>query len=247
MGSRKTIYGNSFIGSNQMIKGKFEPLETTFFLSIIKNYDCFINIGANIGYYISLAQFYKVSEIHAFEPIESNFSLLELNSKKSNHNNTYLNFKAVSDKNGSSIIYGNSTGASFIEGWSGMDKNYFNTVETIRFDSYSMINNLNDQSKLTLMLIDVEGFEFHVLNGMETTLGKNNIDFIIEICFTEHWPEKNPFFFKTFKLLESHGYFSYCITDNGLLKLDEGNKADNTSIKKFHNFFFSKRDLTWFG
>ena len=69
----------------------FEPEERKFFVSKLDKVDCFINIGANVGFYVLLAAIKKKDiEIHAFEPMSLNMEKmrrnLELNSLEKRNN-----------------------------------------------------------------------------------------------------------------------------------------------------------------
>lgn len=53
--AKKSKFGFLFSGNKQMRIGKFEVLETKIISSLLSNYDVFIDIGANIGYYCCFA------------------------------------------------------------------------------------------------------------------------------------------------------------------------------------------------
>ena len=60
--------------------GEFEPEETEIFLSIIKDVDVLVNVGANVGYYCALALSHN-KYVYAFEPIQLNLNTLLKNMK----------------------------------------------------------------------------------------------------------------------------------------------------------------------
>lgn len=236
---RKTTHGFMFSGSENMINGTFEVDETNFIIAVSKNYDRFINIGANVGYYIALAQHLKFNDIIAFEPNPMNFSLLTQNSKLSNHTNTSLHNCAVGEFNSELRLYGDTTGASLVPGWSGTSTKNYTTVNVVSLDDYLSTRNLNGNN---LILLDIEGFEYQALKGMKKLLHSKKIDLIIEICYTEHWDEKNPYFEDIYKLLNELEYKCYSLHDNSrrLLSTFDEFQLYAELNNEAHNYFFSK-------
>ena len=235
-----TTYGFLFSGSRNMINGKFEKDESIFFMDIAKNYKGFINIGANVGYYVAMAQHIGFQKIYAFEPNVSNFEVLQSNARLSHHQYTVLEKVAVGDKETTLKLYGDTTGASLVPGWSGTSSKVFNEVKVITLDKYF------DENKLPpgpiLVLIDVEGFEFSVLKGMIGLLERNDLALIIEICYLEHWESINPYFEQTFVFLNNMGYNCYSVHSPKHNEISSYNQfldyaKTNTN---HHNYFFSK-------
>lgn len=118
----------------------------------------FIDVGACIGAIgIPASKYYK--EVHCFEPIPSNKSILDLNINANNCRNvTSYNFslgeeeKTVHFKDN----YGNSKKIFDDDGLKVLQK----TGDSFNFEDVGFIK------------IDVEGFEFEVLKGFEKTIKK---------------------------------------------------------------------------
>ena len=158
----------------------------------------FLNIGSHIGRYpIELAKNYGYT-CHCFEPSPVTFKTLKINTILSdvedkfhlynfclgNQDGTTL-FEYVSDNDASSKMatHANWSEEKFIE------------VPVKIYD------NLGLTIKPDLLIMDVEGFEYEVLQGMENLLRNlQNCDVIIEIM--PHTPTKN----ETMKLMESFGF-----------------------------------------
>ncbi|MDA7819333.1 FkbM family methyltransferase [bacterium] len=121
--SAKVLYkeklGFYFNGDSAMQEGCFEPNETNIFDNIIGNYDVFINIGANAGYYVCKALNKGITSI-AFEPNQLNVNILLRNIEANKFNTDFHLFPiALSNELGVLPMYGASTGASLIKGWAG--------------------------------------------------------------------------------------------------------------------------------
>ena len=106
-----------FIGNENIKNSTYEKEIRELFLKIIKKTDCFINVGANCGYYCCLALSAGVRTI-AFEPIYTNLRLLYKNIKINNFDNNIEVFPlALSNQKEYKEIYGLSETASLVKGW----------------------------------------------------------------------------------------------------------------------------------
>lgn len=143
-----------------MEKGEFEPQETAIVESLFEAFDVFVNIGANTGYYVCKALRRGVRVV-AFEPNQLNVNILLRNVEANKFEADFTLFPiALSDQNGVLPMYGESTGASLIDGWAGQNNRYL--VPTSKFDSTakSLVDNM-----CCLVLIDIEGAELNCLKG----------------------------------------------------------------------------------
>jgi hypothetical protein len=61
-----TSLGFKFIGNKSMMNSLFEPCETEIVKKIFPKVNLFINVGANIGYYVCLALYNKKKVILIF-------------------------------------------------------------------------------------------------------------------------------------------------------------------------------------
>jgi len=236
--------GFFFNGMSAMEDGKFEPDETNIFEKIISNYDVFVNIGANTGYYVCKALKKEICTI-AFEPNQLNVNILLRNIKANNFDADFQLFPiALSDELGVLPLYGASTGASLVEGWAGQMSNTLVPISS--FDSTALPLT---EGKKCFVMIDIEGAELGCLKGANSLLRSDtNNDFLIEICVNEHQPEGtiiNPKLFETFELIYSYGYVGYTIgTKLRKVELSEVKKILFTNIDTLgvHNFLFTKSD-----
>ncbi len=236
--------GFFFNATSDMEEGVFEPDETNIFDKIIANYDVFINIGANTGYYACKALKKGISTI-AFEPNQLNVNILLRNIEANNFDADFQLFPiALSDKLGVLPLYGASTGASLVKGWAGQVNNTLVPISS--FDSTALPLTEN---KKCFVLIDIEGAELGCLKGASSLLTSDtNNDFLIEICVNEHQPEGtiiNPELVETFELIYSYGYVGYAIgTKFRKVELSEVKRISltNDDTLGVHNFLFTKSD-----
>jgi len=241
---KETPWGFKFTGPTSMQIGEFEPEETEIFLSIIKDVDVLVNVGANVGYYCALALSHN-KYVYAFEPIQLNLNTLLKNMKINNWEDSIEVYPlALSNKKSGVIeIYGGGTGASLIQGWAGVKDESPSLVPISTLDNVISDKLINKKS---LILVDVEGSEKYMLEGAISTF-KNDPKpiWMIEINITEHWPkgvEINPNLLSTFQLFWDHGYVAKTANkENRLVTKIEIENIVNTGVDtlNFHNFLFS--------
>ena len=242
---KMTPMGFKFTGTSKMEEGIYEVDEVEIVKRHLKDVDIFINIGANSGYYCCIALAFGKETI-AFEPIDLNLRYLYRNIKANNWDDKIEIFPlALSNKTGLIEIYGAGTGASLIEGWAEISKNYSRLVPVSTLDSV-LCNRLAGQK--CFFLVDIEGSEKYMLEG-----AKAHLNFLpkpiwmVEISITEHQPQGtkiNPNLLSTFKIFWENGYEvwtadknSYHIKEEDILEIYE--KGDN--IFETHNFLFIEK------
>jgi hypothetical protein len=82
--ARKTFLGYKFRGAKEMRSGNYERYLLDFLMPLLDASTTFINIGANVGYFASVAKSKGVSRVIAIEPNHSNFKILVSNQKNRN-------------------------------------------------------------------------------------------------------------------------------------------------------------------
>ena len=150
----------------------YEKNETNYFKKVVNKGDIIIDVGANIGYYTLLFARLVGSDgkVYSFEPDPRNCKLLEKNVNENNYKNIILEKKAVSDKTEKCKFYlhedtvGNSIQESNAKLHSEIE------IESVALDDYFETKSLNPD----FIKIDIEGYEFNALKGMELFLKSNN-------------------------------------------------------------------------
>ena len=188
------------------------------------------DIGSNLGTYIkfvSISSKKKKINFHSFEPSKRSCEQQEKLSLHKEHS-LIVNNKAVNNKNKRMKFYERSVSSqsSLVESSkvladvSKVLETY--DVDTLTIDSYCKKNNI---TKIDLMKIDAEGFDFQVLESSEKLLKENKIKLIkIEI-----WAEDN-----------SLALISNYLNDFGYVLLGLTNSSYfNNRIKFFDAYFIS--------
>jgi FkbM family methyltransferase len=181
---------------------KREPMVTDFlqYSGILGKGDVVLDIGANIGYY-ALLESKLVGEtglVYAVEPVTSNFQLLKKNIQINNAENIQpFQFAIGAEKTEADIYISDKCN------WCNLNKDAIRDcigsqkVSVMTVDSF-----LEDKVTPKLIRMDVEGYEYEVLQGMTKTL-KEDVMLLVEV----HPPlikDLDAFF----EILEDNGYFA---------------------------------------
>lgn len=198
------------------IFGIYESKETEFVKKEIEKGYTVLDLGASIGYYTLL--FSRLvgnqGKVYSFELNPNRFHILEENVRMNGYTNVILENKAVSNKNGESIIY-------------------HHKAQTVTLDSYFQIQ---EDDNIDFIKIDVEGHEKHVFEGMKEILRKNpQVKILFEfhpqlLADYETKPQDllniiDKMNFQMFDILEDKP-----ITSNELLKMYPNKKNTSTNI-----------------
>ncbi|QGN54946.1 FkbM family methyltransferase [Novosphingobium sp. Gsoil 351] len=159
--------------------GQFEPRISRAFVNLLQPGDIAIDIGGNVGYHTLLAA--KLvgpsGRVLAFEPSQRNFAELCDNIALNGFDNVVPSRVAVSDVAGTVELYfggeneqGNSTLFPSEAGWSS---------EKVEAISFAQIADRCELERVTLIKIDVEGAEGHVIRGIVPYLSRLNPECVI--------------------------------------------------------------------
>lgn len=198
-----TPFGFHLAGSEFQASGAFEDEETRIFLGELERTDVCIDVGANIGLYSCLAAS-RHKRIVAVEPLVSNLGLLYRNLLQNGFQAEVFPV-GLGDQPEIKCLYGGGTGASFIENWANTPKSWNRIVPVTTLD---VVAGKRFSGQRLLIKIDVEGFEYRVLQGASATMAlKPSPVWLVEICLDEHFPGHiNPNFLQTFQMFWDAGY-----------------------------------------
>ncbi|MFA6599307.1 MAG: FkbM family methyltransferase, partial [Ignavibacteriaceae bacterium] len=145
-----------------------EPIESELLALLLNADDVFYDIGANIGWYATLAaQILKKGKVYAFEPVEIVANDFRINIEKNRYQNIILENIALADYEGDAIINFNldNWGLSSLQVSSPKTKQVNIKVRTL--DDYIKENKIK---KVSIIKCDIEGAELLFLNGAYETI-----------------------------------------------------------------------------
>ena len=218
-----------FVGPNNKIEtvllkndGKYDDYNFAVIENIVNPGDVCLDIGANIGVYsMVLAELSGSSQnIHSFEPVRHIRNKLIANAKLNGFKSLHINDFALGAEPGKIDMYQVKEGvfragtSTFVENenFQTLDKEHFDVipVDIKQLDHYV---SEQDLTQVDFLKIDVEGFEWNVLQGGQETLKKFKPAIIMEYDFERHNEDHTPDNYRIF--LEKNGYKSYEYTIGG--------------------------------
>lgn len=220
----------------QMYFGAFEPVTVEAMKKTLKSGDTFIDVGASIGYLscIGAGLVGKRGQVHSFEPAPKYFQRLRKMAITNPDYTIIVNNCALGEVRGTSKL--DITSRPNI-GWNTMVPNFMksetinNSIEVpvYRLDDYIKEKGLD---KISLIKIDVEGFEFPVLKGLQGYFQSpdHRPDMVVEIA-----PAAYPLLgFTLAQLLEYMERYHY----HAFSLINTNAKVDITRLEKTTNVLF---------
>jgi FkbM family methyltransferase len=171
-GNRMALSLNDIgISRELVLKGVHEKNSTNQFKKEVKEGMVLLEIGANIGYYTLIAAriIGGQGHIYAFEPSPQNFKSLVDNVTINGFDDIVeAHKKGLGDKTGKSKFFlsTKSNMSSFLRR---EDMGEIKQVQTIEVDTIT-VDDFLDGEKIDYIRMDVEGFEWEVVEGMGKTL-----------------------------------------------------------------------------
>ena len=181
----------------------------------LKPGDIVLDAGANVGYISAVAASYvgASGEVHAFEPLAECFARLERLRELNPGLQLFFNNVALGEVNGVlPIAYnpqGDSRNATLVPG---KQSEVTREVPVKRLDEYIRAK-ISSPERISLIKIDVEGFEYSVLRGLSEFFRKTSSRPLI-VCEVKPWELKRlgatPDDFEQY--MREFGYRAYRIT-----------------------------------
>lgn len=236
-----TPWGFTLAGHESMAAGTFEPEETELVRKLLQEVDVLVNVGANVGYYcchaLSLGK-----PVIAVEPIARNLHYLMTNIRNNGWSQQTEVFPvALGSRTDILQMWGGGTGASLIKGWASIRESYVTHVPVLSLDR--VLGNAI-KGKKALILVDIEGAEFMMLQGAAQALqNEPRPIWLMEVSTNEHQPvgtSMNPNFEKTFEVFFEFGYRAFTANAEAkkLEKYDVNDVVENRKQLTTHNFVF---------
>jgi FkbM family methyltransferase len=185
-GLKMRLYGDSEL-SRLIYCRSFEATERAFLNHFLRPGDVFVDVGANIGLFTLIAASCvgPRGKVVAFEPTEVTYSRLADNVRLNGFLNVDCVKSALSDRGGEMDLAQSTNG---FDAWNSFavptmgGTILHERVEVIEWDSYARAHNL--AGLVTMMKIDVEGWESRVLAGGKEVLSRPDAP-VLQVEFTD--------------------------------------------------------------
>jgi FkbM family methyltransferase len=201
------------------------------FLSLIPENTAVLDIGANIGIMtVHLARSIKNSTIYSFEPMPNNIVAFKRVVNYFKLTNVHLFEVALGNAEGHAEMVMPVISAVRMQGLSHVIHSSItenNSGERCKVP-LKMLDKMDDlmnaPQRISAIKIDVENFEYFVLDGAKKLLIKNK-----PVVYAELWENENRE--KCFNLFQQLSYNTFIITENEMVRFDQ-------SKHKTQNFIF---------
>ena len=192
----KVKKGDGIVGNYH--SGLHEASDSIFLMQLLKDGDFFLDIGANVGHYTLLSGVYSNCKVVAIEPIPATFERLVNNVKLNQWSYTpeLLNI-GLSNESGE-LVFTNQQFTTNKVSTSGQGIKV--KVKTL--------DELCEHKTPDFIKIDVEGYEWFVLNGGLKTLSNDTLKLIL-IELNESGKNFNIQDDQIVKLLKDNGFLPY--------------------------------------
>lgn len=153
-------------GTNGCWIGTYEKDRQIRLLEVLNKGDCFLDIGANVGFYTLLAARLvgENGSVHSFEPVPENQAYIQKHISLNRVKNISLHFFALSDGVSRTMKFSRSTNAS--SGHLDEDQMEGEYI-VVQVSSLDTLWEADSFARPAVLKIDVEGAEYDVLSGGE--------------------------------------------------------------------------------
>jgi FkbM family methyltransferase len=217
-GFRMKVDIGEWLGRHLYVTGEYEPATSRLIHSLLQPGGVFVDVGANAGYFslLAAARVGQHGKVIALEPLPLLRERLEMNMGLNQYSWYSVRSEAASDLAGEFDFFegpADHLGTSSLRHVKGSSAR--RTVRTERLDIL-----LQTESQVTLIKIDVEGAECHVLEGARQTLTRHRPDVVVELT-DEYLRSMGRSARDLVQYFEELGYSGFAIHDDRLAPLAE--------------------------
>jgi FkbM family methyltransferase len=174
-----------------MLTGSYDIILQEFLRKHLRAGDTVIDGGANVGFISAVAasNVGQSGEVHGFEPLTECYARLQVLASLNPQFHFFFNNAALGEKDGILPIFcpeGDARNATLI---SGKDYTDARQVPVKRLDDY-IAAHVRSPEKIRVIKLDVQGFEFLVLRGLEKFFTDTSFRPVIA-CDMKPWEMRN--------------------------------------------------------
>jgi FkbM family methyltransferase len=212
-GARMRLVPSEFIQSRILFFGVWEPNVTTLFQKIVGPGDVVIDVGANAGYYTLLTSqlIGKGGRVYAVEPSYPTREVLKKNLALNGCDNVTILPDAAWDSSsvGTLHLTNHDCGASSLRPLEDGAR-----VEEVRLVRLDDVIPAEDQERVRLIKVDIEGAEAHALRGLSAILGRNPRLQVIAEVNPKMLGDMGSSVADLFSFMEGFGFAAYAIPND---------------------------------
>lgn len=215
------LHIDDWVQENLFFLGEYEAAELKTAEFFLKEDSVFIDIGANVGLYtVHLSKIINnKGKIFCFEPFSANFNSLHENIMLNNLVHVQIQKLAIGAQEENIKLYCNPAHHNLgMISVIPMENSYTEEVKSVTLDGFLKLNCV---TRIDLIKIDIEGYEYQALCGMKETLTTFKPALLIEILDAGQKDINNV---NCENFLKALGYTKYFIGDDGSFSATQVNK-----------------------
>lgn len=228
---------SEWLGRHVFVSGDYEPATSSVMAALLKRGDSVVDVGANVGYFTLLAAKYvgSTGQVLSFEPLRKTRESLQMNLRLNAVSNCQVSDVALSNCQEEARFFvgpPSHTGVSSL-------RPIAQSFEAIRVRTARMDEMLRNDYRVDLIKIDVEGAEWHVLDGMRGVIERWSPNVILEVSpkYLEGMGRATEDLDRLFRVA---GYRLYAIEHQGLRPL---RSLSSYSSEQFNAFATTQNPL----
>ena len=198
--------------------------QISFMVNYLNQDDTFVDIGSNHGNYSLISSCVIGCKTIAVEPVTSTFQRLKMNFSLNNCDNIILRQVGISNKESKLLISSSNGELNKI-----VDTDNGGPVELV--DVITLNKLLSQETNVSMIKIDVEGYEEKVLLGGSEILQNKNLN-VIQLELNQSNETYGFDEQETFKILKNHGFFPFIYNPENkeLLRLNLRNPGSRDTL-----------------
>lgn len=167
-------------------EGIWEPYETQLVIEALQSRKgdnfCFVDVGANLGYYsvIAATVLGENDRVFAFEPEPANFAILSKNIAENQLGNVLATHAGLSNVSEAGELYLNPENRGDHQIYNAKNDRQSTPITLLHGDEF-----FAEQQRVDFIKIDTQGAEYHVLSGMAALIRRSLPDLKLIV---EFWP-----------------------------------------------------------
>lgn len=235
-GFRMAVNLSDWLGRHLYAVGEYEAATTHVIGTLCEPGATVIDVGANAGYFTMLAsqRVGNRGQVYAFEPVQINRLRVQENMLLNRTSNVTLRSEAASSRKGTTTFFTGPVdhrGLSSLRPLRNASESF--EVQTVRLDDF-----VPTDRRVSLVKIDVEGAEQHVLSGMLGIMRRDAPDVVLEVT-DDFLQTMGHSALSLVGMMLAQGYRGYAIEHERLLPFD----FSNIPGKQFNALFTQRESL----
>jgi FkbM family methyltransferase len=222
------------------LDGEYEPEFQQLFEKMELAGGVCVDIGANLGLH-TIALGKLANQVFAFEPSSHNYSLLQKNVELNGLQNVQAIHAALGDQEGFAELALSHSNFGDHQILTPTHKNAEKT-ESVKVLAGDQALATVGENKIKLIKIDVQGYEYHVLEGLKKTFDRNPDAYVMLEVAPKHLKLAGSSGEQVMSWMKNHGFFGWEFDPYRVMPVAQAWAYDLIDDSKYVNILFCRRE-----